>query len=90
MFFKEDENECIGNSEQVEIPIGKKAFDDLIGGISTVNESLVQPFDIRYFAYDPYCKRCKDSGGRCGNNQTVTSAFVCYCRDKPRIHKCNQ
>ncbi|TYI64058.1 hypothetical protein E1A91_D09G061100v1 [Gossypium mustelinum] len=32
MFFKEDENECIGYSEQVEIPIGKKAFDDLIGG----------------------------------------------------------
>ncbi|TYI64060.1 hypothetical protein E1A91_D09G060600v1 [Gossypium mustelinum] len=90
MFFKEDENECIGNSEQVEIPIGKKAFDDLIGGISTVNESLVQPFDIRYVAYDPYCKHCKDSGGRCGYNQTETSAFVCYCRDKPHLFKCNQ
>ncbi|XP_012484276.1 LEAF RUST 10 DISEASE-RESISTANCE LOCUS RECEPTOR-LIKE PROTEIN KINASE-like 2.1 [Gossypium raimondii] len=90
MFFKEDENECIGNSEQVEIPIGKKAFDDLIGGISTVNESLVQPFDIRYFAYDPYCKHCKDSGGRCGHNQTETSAFVCNCRDKPHLLECNQ
>ncbi|KAK8278746.1 hypothetical protein V6Z12_D09G064400 [Gossypium hirsutum] len=90
MFFKEDENECIGYSEQVEIPIGKKAFDDLIGGISTVNESLVQPFDIRYFADDPYCEHCKDSGGRCGYNRTVTSAFVCYCRDKPYILELNQ
>ncbi|TYG52911.1 hypothetical protein ES288_D09G066600v1, partial [Gossypium darwinii] len=42
MFFKEDKNECIGNSEQVEILIGKKAFDDLISEINSVNESLVE------------------------------------------------
>ncbi|KAG4128949.1 hypothetical protein ERO13_D09G049950v2 [Gossypium hirsutum] len=90
MFFKEDENECIGNSEQVEIPIGRKVFDDLIGGISTVNGSIVEPFDIRYFAYNDYCKQCEDSGGRCGSNQTETSLFVCYRRDHPHILKCNQ
>ncbi|KAG4182524.1 hypothetical protein ERO13_A09G049300v2 [Gossypium hirsutum] len=90
MFFKEDENECIGYSEEVEIPIGKKAFDYLIGGISTVNESLLEPFDIKYFAYDDYCKKCKDSGGRCGYKQNETSTFACYCRDHPHTTKCYQ
>ncbi|MBA0614936.1 hypothetical protein Godav_015148, partial [Gossypium davidsonii] len=90
MFFKEDENECIGNSEQVEIPIGRKVFDDLIGEISTVNGSIVEPFDIRYFAYNNYCKQCEDSGERCGSNLIETSLFVCYCRDHPHILKCNQ
>nr|KJB34322.1 hypothetical protein B456_006G059800 [Gossypium raimondii] len=55
MFFKEDKNECIGNSEQVEILIGKKAFDDLISEINSVNESLVEPFDMRFIAYGDYC-----------------------------------
>ncbi|MBA0767095.1 hypothetical protein Gotri_016048 [Gossypium trilobum] len=54
MFFKEDKNECIGNSEQVEILIGKKAFDDLISEINSVNESLVEPFDMRFIAYGDY------------------------------------
>ncbi|KAA3455763.1 LEAF RUST 10 DISEASE-RESISTANCE LOCUS RECEPTOR-LIKE PROTEIN KINASE-like 1.2 isoform X1 [Gossypium australe] len=76
--------------EQVEIPIGKKAFDDLIGGISTVNESLLEPFDIKYFAYDDYCKECEDSGGRCGYKQTETSLFACYCRDHPHTTKCHE
>ncbi|XP_039031350.1 LEAF RUST 10 DISEASE-RESISTANCE LOCUS RECEPTOR-LIKE PROTEIN KINASE-like 2.1 [Hibiscus syriacus] len=88
--FVVDENECDGSTEKVEIPVGKQAFHDLINGITSVNESLLQPFNMRYFAYEEYCKLCKDSGGGCGSNETVSSGgFVCYCRDHPHIFRCD-
>ncbi|XP_022766010.1 LEAF RUST 10 DISEASE-RESISTANCE LOCUS RECEPTOR-LIKE PROTEIN KINASE-like 1.2 [Durio zibethinus] len=81
MLFKSNESECDG--EKVEIPIGNKAFDEFMRGIAALNETLVQPFDIKYFAYDHYCRQCKHSGGRCGSNKTSPGTFVCYCRDRP-------
>ncbi|XP_039040495.1 LEAF RUST 10 DISEASE-RESISTANCE LOCUS RECEPTOR-LIKE PROTEIN KINASE-like 2.1 [Hibiscus syriacus] len=44
---------------------------------------------MRYFAYEVYCKKCKDSGGSCGSNETVPAAFACYCRDHPRQIHCH-
>ncbi|MFQ6631155.1 hypothetical protein Gotur_008449 [Gossypium turneri] len=89
MFFKEDKNECIGNSEQVDILIGKKAFDDLISEINSVNESLVEPFDMSFIAYRDYCKECRDSGGRYGCNENETSLFAYYCHDHPYSTECH-
>ncbi|MBA0739598.1 hypothetical protein Gogos_012854 [Gossypium gossypioides] len=63
--------------------LGKKAFDDLISEINNVNESLVEPFDMRFIAYGDYCKECRDPGGRYGSNENETSLFAYYCRDHP-------
>ncbi|XVF12290.1 hypothetical protein REPUB_Repub08aG0103000 [Reevesia pubescens] len=87
VFFKNDENECEG--EKVKIPVGKTAFDELMGGIAVLNETLVQPFDMKYFAYDDYCRQCKLSGGRCGSSKDSPTTFACYCRDRPHQLKCH-
>ncbi|XWS60926.1 hypothetical protein CRYUN_Cryun07bG0080400 [Craigia yunnanensis] len=87
MFFKNDGDKC--GAEKVEIPVGSKALDELKRGITALNETLVQPFDMKYFAYDEYCRQCKDSGGRCGSNKDLPAAFVCYCPDRPhQLIKC--
>ncbi|KAL4362345.1 hypothetical protein GQ457_04G012230 [Hibiscus cannabinus] len=78
VLVKDEENEC---SEKV----GAKAFDDLMNGITAVNETLLEPFDMEYFAY----KQCKDSGGRCGSNESLPAAFACYCRDGPHQIHCH-
>ncbi|KAL4362737.1 hypothetical protein GQ457_04G012190 [Hibiscus cannabinus] len=81
---KDEENNC---SEKVEIPVGAKAFYDLMNGFLAVHETLLEPFDMKYFAYEQYCRQCKDSGGRCGSNESLPAAFACYCRDGPhQIH----
>ncbi|XVE64029.1 hypothetical protein DITRI_Ditri07aG0068600 [Diplodiscus trichospermus] len=79
-------NECGG--EKVEIPVGNKAFDELMSGITLLNETLARPFDMKYFAYDGYCKQYKHSGGRCGSNKDMPLVFACYCRDQPQQFKC--
>ncbi|XP_039040517.1 LEAF RUST 10 DISEASE-RESISTANCE LOCUS RECEPTOR-LIKE PROTEIN KINASE-like 1.2 isoform X2 [Hibiscus syriacus] len=89
VLFEDEENGCDDNGEKVVIPVGKEAFDDLINGTTAVNETLLQPFNMRYFAYEVYCKKCKDSGGSCGSNETVPAAFACYCRDHPRQIHCH-
>ncbi|XWS37634.1 hypothetical protein CRYUN_Cryun19dG0061600 [Craigia yunnanensis] len=86
MLFKSNENECGG--EKVQIPVEKKAFEELMRGIAALSETLVQPFDMKYFAYEEYCRECKDSGGRCGSNDTSPAIFACYCRDRPHQIKC--
>ncbi|TYI09288.1 hypothetical protein ES332_A09G062300v1 [Gossypium tomentosum] len=88
VLFKEDENDCDESSEKVEIPVGKKAFDNLMSGTSAVNESLIEPFDMRYFSYGVYCKLCRHSGGRCGSNESLHPVLLCYCRDRPHRLKC--
>ncbi|XVF53878.1 hypothetical protein PTKIN_Ptkin05aG0135000 [Pterospermum kingtungense] len=86
-WFKTNEYEC-DDGEKVEIPVGKKAFDELMNGFASLNETLLEPFDMKYFAYDDYCKQCKDSGGRCGSKQDSPLTFLCYCRDGPHQLKC--
>ncbi|XP_022739080.1 LEAF RUST 10 DISEASE-RESISTANCE LOCUS RECEPTOR-LIKE PROTEIN KINASE-like 1.2 isoform X2 [Durio zibethinus] len=88
MFFKNEENGR--GREKVEVPVEKKAFDELMVGIASLNEALVQQFDMKYFAYDGYCKQCKESGGRCGSNEDSPVAFACYCRDGPHQIKCER
>ncbi|XVF53880.1 hypothetical protein PTKIN_Ptkin05aG0135200 [Pterospermum kingtungense] len=87
-WFKSNEHECDADGEKVEIPAGKKAFDELMNGLASLNETLLEPFDMKYFAYDDYCKQCKDSGGRCGPKQDLPSKFLCYCHDRPHQLKC--
>ncbi|KAK9045306.1 hypothetical protein V6N11_059192 [Hibiscus sabdariffa] len=86
VLVKDEENEC---GEKVEIPVGAKAFDDLMNGFPAVNETLLEPFYMKYFAYEQYCKQCKDSGGRCGSNQSIPAAFACYCPDGPHQIHCH-
>ncbi|XP_022766020.1 LEAF RUST 10 DISEASE-RESISTANCE LOCUS RECEPTOR-LIKE PROTEIN KINASE-like 2.1 [Durio zibethinus] len=88
MLFKSNENECGG--EKVEIPVGNKAFDEFMRGTASLNETLVQPFDMKYVAYDAYCRQCKHSSGRCGSNNTLPGTFVCYCRDRPHQLTCKR
>ena len=86
MFFKNDGDTC--GAEKVEIPVESKALDELKRGIAALNETLVQPFDMKYFGYDGYCRQCKQSGGRCGSNKDSPAIFACYCRDGPHQLKC--
>jgi hypothetical protein len=38
---------------------------------------------------DNGCKSCEASGGICGYNiSDSTGPFLCYCKDRPRTHKC--
>ncbi|KAK8483287.1 hypothetical protein V6N13_016978 [Hibiscus sabdariffa] len=83
VLVKDEENNC---SEKVEIPVGAKASDD---PFPAVNETLLQPFYMKYFAYEQYCRQCKDSGGRCGSNESLPAAFACYCRDGPHQIHCH-
>ncbi|KAK6249683.1 hypothetical protein SCA6_003688 [Theobroma cacao] len=89
MFFKNDENPrgkyC---GEEVEVPVEKKARDGLMSGTRALDKTLPEPFETKYFADDNYRRQCKDSGGRCGFNTTSTKVFVCYCRDRPHLIKC--
>ncbi|KAH1091538.1 hypothetical protein J1N35_018795, partial [Gossypium stocksii] len=48
VLFKEDENDCDGSSEKVEIPVGKKAFDDLMSGTSAVTEKFNRNYIANY------------------------------------------
>ncbi|XWS48279.1 hypothetical protein CRYUN_Cryun13aG0061600 [Craigia yunnanensis] len=86
MFFKNDGDTC--GPEKVEIPVGSKALDELKRGIADLNETLVQPFDMKHFGYDGYCRQCKESGGSCGSNKDQTAIFACYCRDGPHQLTC--
>ncbi|KAK8525896.1 hypothetical protein V6N13_016973 [Hibiscus sabdariffa] len=86
VLVKDEENNC---SEKVEIPVGAKAFDDLMNGITAANETLLQPFYMEYFAYEQYCRQCMDSGGRCGSNESLPATFACYCRDGPHLIQCH-
>ncbi|XVE58806.1 hypothetical protein DITRI_Ditri04bG0198500 [Diplodiscus trichospermus] len=86
MFFKNDEEKL--SDEKVEIPVGRKAPDELKRGIAALNETLFRPFDMKYFAYEEYCRQCKQSGGRCGSKKDSPSVFACYCRDRPHQIKC--
>ncbi|XVF09558.1 hypothetical protein REPUB_Repub07fG0104400 [Reevesia pubescens] len=88
VFFKIGENECRG-AENVEIPVGNKAFDELMRGTADLNGTLFQPFDMKYFAYEVYCRQCKDSYGRCGSEKDSPTTFACYCRDRPHLLKCD-
>ena len=88
MLIKSNENEC--GAEKIEIPVEKKAFEELMSGNAVLNETLVQPFDMKYFAYERYCRECKDSDGRCGSNKDSPAIFACYCRDRPHQLKCER
>lgn len=83
-------NECDGGGEKlVEIPVGKRALDELKFGVnSNLTEALLETFDVKYYAYDETCKQCKDSGGRCGSNEKFQTTFACYCRDGPTLFEC--
>ncbi|KAK6249686.1 hypothetical protein SCA6_003691 [Theobroma cacao] len=86
VFGNNDEYHCRG--KVVEVPVGKKARDELIRGTRALDKTLFEPFETRYFAFDDYCRPCKNSGGRCGSNKNLTKVFVCYCRDRPHLIKC--
>ncbi|OMO51756.1 hypothetical protein CCACVL1_29611 [Corchorus capsularis] len=83
------ENNELGCVEQVEIPVGNKALEELKLGKTALNETLFQPFDMHYIAYTAYCKSCLQSGGRCGSNGSIPAQFACYCPDHPYLVKCN-
>ncbi|XP_021291981.1 LEAF RUST 10 DISEASE-RESISTANCE LOCUS RECEPTOR-LIKE PROTEIN KINASE-like 1.2 isoform X3 [Herrania umbratica] len=89
VLFKNDENPrghyCV---KEVTVPVEKKARDELMGGTRTLNKTLLEPFETKYFAYDDYCRQCKLSGGRCGSRENLTSLFHCYCSDRPYLIKC--
>ncbi|KAK6276512.1 hypothetical protein POUND7_006221 [Theobroma cacao] len=59
-----------------------------MSGTRALDKTLPEPFETKYFADDNYRRQCKDSGGRCGFNTTSTKVFVCYCRDRPHLIKC--
>ncbi|KAK6276502.1 hypothetical protein POUND7_006211 [Theobroma cacao] len=88
VFGNNDEYHCRG--KVVEVPVEKKARDELIRGTRALDKTLFEPFEMRYFAYDHYCRQCKNSGGRCGSNKTLTAVFLCYCRDHPYPIKCER
>ncbi|GMI75449.1 Leaf rust 10 disease-resistance locus receptor-like protein kinase-like 1.2 [Hibiscus trionum] len=88
VLVKDGQNGCVGG-EKVEIPVEAKPFHDLMKGITDANETILQPFHMKYFAYEGYCKQCKDSGGRCGSNTTSPSTFACYCPDRPHQIQCH-
>ncbi|OMO56283.1 hypothetical protein COLO4_35697 [Corchorus olitorius] len=88
LFFNKNDENQVGCVKQVEVPVEKKALDELMLGNFTLNQTLVQPFDMKYFAYDDYCRRCKQSGGRCGSDAIQPPVFVCYCPDHPHSITC--
>ncbi|EOY21083.1 Kinase superfamily protein, putative [Theobroma cacao] len=88
VFGNNDEYHCRG--KVVEVPVEKKARDELIRGTRALDKTLFEPFEMRYFAFDDYCRQCKNSGGRCGSNKTLTAVFLCYCRDHPYPIKCER
>ncbi|XVF71588.1 hypothetical protein PTKIN_Ptkin12aG0050400 [Pterospermum kingtungense] len=71
--------------ESVIVPVYETAAQNL--NPSTMNNALKEGFELQWVVDSDQCRRCKDSDGACGYNQT-TNSFVCFCRDQPSETTC--
>nr|GMC97026.1 LEAF RUST 10 DISEASE-RESISTANCE LOCUS RECEPTOR-LIKE PROTEIN KINASE-like 1.4 isoform X3 [Ipomoea batatas] len=55
-----------------------------------LRETLASGFSLQWTAYNAFCDKCTQSGGRCGSisNQSSTR-FACYCADGSHSISCN-
>ncbi|XP_022760141.1 LEAF RUST 10 DISEASE-RESISTANCE LOCUS RECEPTOR-LIKE PROTEIN KINASE-like 2.1 [Durio zibethinus] len=70
------------------VPIYERASQILEGNPLTVNDALKGGFELQWEVDSDRCRRCSDSDGVCGYNQT-TNSFICFCRDQPSETTCS-
>ncbi|XP_022759281.1 LEAF RUST 10 DISEASE-RESISTANCE LOCUS RECEPTOR-LIKE PROTEIN KINASE-like 1.4 isoform X2 [Durio zibethinus] len=76
---------CYGS---VIVPIYEAAAQNLVVNPLTVNDALKGGFELQWEVDSDQCRRCTDSDGVCGYNQT-TNSFICFCRDQPSETTCS-
>ncbi|KAK5784477.1 hypothetical protein PVK06_039001 [Gossypium arboreum] len=73
--------------EIVVVPVYEAAAKDLEVNTMTMQAALRGGFELQWKADNDECRRCRDSDGVCGYNQTSNS-FTCFCSDKPSETTC--
>ena len=76
---------CYGS---VIVPIYEAAAQNLEVNPLTMNDALKGGFELRWEVDNDQCRKCRDSDGVCGYNQT-TNSFICFCRDQPSETTCS-
>ncbi|TYG45649.1 hypothetical protein ES288_D11G191300v1 [Gossypium darwinii] len=73
--------------EIVVVPVYEAAAKDLEVNPMSMQAALSGGFELQWEADNDQCRRCRDSDGICGYNQTSNS-FTCFCSDKPNLTTC--
>ncbi|KAA3474584.1 LEAF RUST 10 DISEASE-RESISTANCE LOCUS RECEPTOR-LIKE PROTEIN KINASE-like 2.7 [Gossypium australe] len=71
----------------VVVPVYDAAAQDLEVNLMTMQAALRGGFELQWEADNDKCRRCRDSDGVCGFNETSNS-FTCFCSDKPSETTC--
>ncbi|XWS36919.1 hypothetical protein CRYUN_Cryun20dG0126500 [Craigia yunnanensis] len=74
--------------ENVIVPIYETAAQNLEVNLLSMNDALRGGFELQWVVDNDQCRRCRDSDGVCGYNQT-TNSFICFCRDQPSETTCS-
>ncbi|KAE8654973.1 putative PR5-like receptor kinase [Hibiscus syriacus] len=69
------------------IPVYEAAAQDLEVNPMTMGQALRGGFELQWEVDNDECRRCRDSDGVCGYNQTSNS-FICFCKYQPGETTC--
>ena len=72
----------------VTVPIYETAAQNLALNPLSIIDALRGGFELQWGVDNDQCRRCRDSDGVCGYNQT-TNSFICFCRDQPSETICS-
>ena len=70
------------------VPVYETAAQTLEVNPLTMNDALRGGFELQWKVDNDQCRKCRDSDGVCGYNQT-TNSFICFCRDQPSETTCS-
>ncbi|GMI66157.1 Leaf rust 10 disease-resistance locus receptor-like protein kinase-like 3 [Hibiscus trionum] len=69
------------------VPVYETAARDLEVNPMTMGQALRGGFVLQWDVDTDECRRCRDSDGVCGYNQSSNS-FICFCKDQPSESTC--
>ncbi|XVE72113.1 hypothetical protein DITRI_Ditri11bG0012200 [Diplodiscus trichospermus] len=70
------------------VPVYERAAQDLEVNPLIMNDALEEGFELQWKVDNDQCRKCRDSDGVCGYNQTSNS-FLCFCSDQPSETTCS-